>query len=389
MENAFKNILGHAGNVVDAVALGGTARNIRNANAFDNYMQGGQYDQALELAVKNGAGNHAALAQQQIAKQQAQADEFDQNLVNLAAHLDSVPDQNQRMSTIQTMMPFYVQQGLIDEQDVPFIMQAAQTQGGLSALVGMNTAPQDQFDNRLAVREADQTDYSNQTNRMNAGTAQQRLGLDREKFGEDVRQFDEQQELSEQEFAMKQAAAQQKAQGDRPDRQAADRTMAARAQRVSLIADKIDEAVEQSNWRNTGNFLGSGFNRGVPLGGQSAQNLSSTIETIKANIGFEELQRMRDSSPTGGALGQVTEKEIAFLQSVLGSLEQTQSTDQFDNNLLTAKAQIQQSFDRMAQAYEQDYGQPWTGQRPGAQNGSQAMPPQTAPPPPPAGFTVD
>ena len=37
---------------------------------------------------------------------------------------------------------------------------------------------------------------------------------------------------------------------------------------------------------------------------------------------------MRENSPTGGALGQVTERELAFLQSVEGSLDQAQSEDQ-------------------------------------------------------------
>ena len=37
---------------------------------------------------------------------------------------------------------------------------------------------------------------------------------------------------------------------------------------------------------------------------------------------------MRDASPTGGALGQVSERELGYLQSVLGSLEQSQTADE-------------------------------------------------------------
>ena len=36
-----------------------------------------------------------------------------------------------------------------------------------------------------------------------------------------------------------------------------------------------------------------------------AQGLRANIETIKGIIGFERLQRMREESKTGGALGQV------------------------------------------------------------------------------------
>lgn len=65
---------------------------------------------------------------------------------------------------------------------------------------------------------------------------------------------------------------------------------------------------------------------GVPE--SAARDFQATLDTIKANLGFEELQNMRDSSPTGGALGQVTEKEIAFLQAMQGNLDAAQSPQQ-------------------------------------------------------------
>lgn len=43
---------------------------------------------------------------------------------------------------------------------------------------------------------------------------------------------------------------------------------------------------------------------------------------------------MRDSSPTGGALGNVTEKELALLQAVRGSLKQAQTPEQILYNLM-------------------------------------------------------
>ena len=55
--------------------------------------------------------------------------------------------------------------------------------------------------------------------------------------------------------------------------------------------------------------------------------------TIGANISFEYLNAMRQSSPTGGALGNVTERELKFLQSVAGSLDQAQSAEQLLENL--------------------------------------------------------
>lgn len=57
------------------------------------------------------------------------------------------------------------------------------------------------------------------------------------------------------------------------------------------------------------------------IAGTGAYNLRTLLDTIKANIGFDQLNQMRQQSPTGGALGQVTERELAYLQAVAGSLD--------------------------------------------------------------------
>ena len=61
------------------------------------------------------------------------------------------------------------------------------------------------------------------------------------------------------------------------------------------------------------------------LPGTDARKLQNKISTIKANLGFDRLQQMRDASPTGGALGQVAVQEINFLQSTVASLDQLES----------------------------------------------------------------
>jgi len=75
----------------------------------------------------------------------------------------------------------------------------------------------------------------------------------------------------------------------------------------------------------------------VPYFGQSSTNVSAYISTIKANAGFAQLQAMRDASPTGGALGQVSDFENKLLAATLASLEQSQSWDQLKTNLDTVK----------------------------------------------------
>jgi hypothetical protein len=81
--------------------------------------------------------------------------------------------------------------------------------------------------------------------------------------------------------------------------------------------------------------LSSGFlgNYMKNLGGTSAANLDAYLNTIEANISFDYLQAMRNSSPTGGALGNVSEKELALLGSTAASVKQSQSSDQLMKNL--------------------------------------------------------
>ena len=77
--------------------------------------------------------------------------------------------------------------------------------------------------------------------------------------------------------------------------------------------------------------FGAGTLAGVP--GTAAADAARLLDSVRANVGFAQLNQMRAESPTGAALGQVTERELQFLQAVLGSLDQTQSPAQFRQNL--------------------------------------------------------
>ena len=64
------------------------------------------------------------------------------------------------------------------------------------------------------------------------------------------------------------------------------------------------------------------------------------IATMKGNIGFAKLQAMREASPTGGALGQVSNIELELLTGVIGSLDQAQD----DEDLLRVLDQIEYTY---------------------------------------------
>lgn len=107
-------------------------------------------------------------------------------------------------------------------------------------------------------------------------------------------------------------------------------------QQAGVVVQDIDRAMEQikaNPFMTTGpmaQFTGW-------LGGTPAANVGELLKTVKANAGFDELQAMRESSPTGGALGSITEREIAYLQATIGSLEQSQNDQQLRDNLVRVK----------------------------------------------------
>ena len=115
-----------------------------------------------------------------------------------------------------------------------------------------------------------------------------------------------------------------------------------------LVLENIDRAIEIA----MGTKMATGL-RGQLLqnvGGTEAKNLSKTIETVSATIGFDRLQRMRDESPTGGALGQVAVQELEALRATMGSLDITQDREIVVGNLQRVKREYITSMKRIIDA---------------------------------------
>lgn len=101
-------------------------------------------------------------------------------------------------------------------------------------------------------------------------------------------------------------------------------TDAERRQRSALFADSTLNTVLTAvrNARRLAVQGGTGAESllsGVPA--TTARALNTELEPIRANLGFDKLAEMRANSPTGAALGNVTERELALLQSVVASLD--------------------------------------------------------------------
>jgi len=123
--------------------------------------------------------------------------------------------------------------------------------------------------------------------------------------------------------------------GGPEDTSQADATAAeVRGNQTDIVMDEISRArdlIENQGVVPTTGPIGALVGGALP--NTPAGALSQRLQTIRANIGFERLQQMRDASPTGGALGQVSEMENRLLQSVYGSLEQAQSAEELLYNL--------------------------------------------------------
>ena len=90
------------------------------------------------------------------------------------------------------------------------------------------------------------------------------------------------------------------------------------------------------------------------VGGTEPADLRGTLNTVQANAAFSRLQRMRDESPTGGALGQVSEIELELLRDAEFSLTQAQTPAQLRRNLERYSAQLKKVQDDMNIAFARD-----------------------------------
>ena len=104
---------------------------------------------------------------------------------------------------------------------------------------------------------------------------------------------------------------------------------------IDSVLAKVQAAAADNNpFNNVTGMIGS-IMSAVP--GTPAHDVKMDIQTIQAAVGFDRLDAMRRASPTGGALGQVSERELSQLNASLGALEQSQSREQFITRMQAVK----------------------------------------------------
>lgn len=104
-----------------------------------------------------------------------------------------------------------------------------------------------------------------------------------------------------------------------------------RGEKAKFVVSKTNEALNNMGPTAVGT-LGS-VSRAIPFIPTKAKDLTSTIDTIKASVSFDALQDMRNNSPTGAALGPVSDRENTLLAAAAGSLETEQTPPQLAANI--------------------------------------------------------
>ena len=94
---------------------------------------------------------------------------------------------------------------------------------------------------------------------------------------------------------------------------------------------------------------------GARIPGTKWADLAAALDTLRGRSAFGALQQMRANSPTGGALGSVTERELGLLQNSETQLQNTQSPEALANGLEAYKRVLQETKRRMREGLDEFY----------------------------------
>ncbi len=111
---------------------------------------------------------------------------------------------------------------------------------------------------------------------------------------------------------------------------------AARAGQTAVEGDLVNQEIGEIRQAQKESVLGvtgvgGTIERALP--GTPARDVANSIDFLKDRVSLAALQQLRNNSPTGGALGNVSDAEGERLASAYGRLSQSVGTDKFNRNL--------------------------------------------------------
>ena len=86
-----------------------------------------------------------------------------------------------------------------------------------------------------------------------------------------------------------------------------------------------------------------------------ARSAKADLDNILARGGFAELAAMRQASPTGGALGNISNQEVKYLRDAFGALDPVQDTETFKQKVNDVITQLQSSKRNVREEYDNTY----------------------------------
>lgn len=134
-------------------------------------------------------------------------------------------------------------------------------------------------------------------------------------------------------------------------------TVRALEDKTELVDDAINQALALADTTTTG-IVGS---LGKDIPGTNAYKLRSILNTIGTNVGFDALTEMRQNSPTGGALGNVSDTENKLLQGTIAALDQGLDAQSLRANLEAVRRARNGALRRVREAFDKDFGDTYAG----------------------------
>lgn len=128
-----------------------------------------------------------------------------------------------------------------------------------------------------------------------------------------------------------------------------------RVQSISQNMDRLASAMQAlHDDKGLPQITGTVYGR-TPNLTNKATGAQAQLNSIKSQIFQESLQAMREASKTGGAVGNVSDREGDKLERTLAALDQAQGTPAFQAQLKKAMAQVKLSKQLIQKAFEDQY----------------------------------
>jgi len=118
------------------------------------------------------------------------------------------------------------------------------------------------------------------------------------------------------------------------------------------VQDVGERAQRGANWKTAGFLSPLRF-----IGGTDAAALEGNLETIKADAFVSNITDMRNNSPTGGSVGNVSDKDLLQMQSLQRSFQQKQKPEDLKRNIAEYLQIRNRVIERTSERFTRNYGQ--------------------------------